>query len=90
MALLIDAMPAESSASGQPSDLEAVRAVLNAGPSPELRRVHVDATAEYLILTGSVSSFYLKQLAQETVRCKCAGRRLLNCIGVRPMQSVEA
>ena len=88
MALLIDAMSSEFSASGEPSYLDAVRAVLVAGPSPELRRVHVDATAEYLILTGSVSSFYMKQLAQETVRCKCAGRKMLNCIGVRVTSTV--
>jgi len=90
MALLIDAVPMETSGSGELCYLDAVRAVLIAGPSPELRRVHVDATADYLILTGSVTSFYHKQLAQETVRCKCDGRKLLNCIGVRTPSAVTA
>jgi len=90
MALLIDPIPTESCASGEPNYLDAVWAVLAAGPSPELRRLHLDCTAEHLILTGSVSSYYVKQLAQETVRSKCGGRKILNCIGVRAAAVVEA
>lgn len=34
---------------------------------PALRRLSVEGNEEILILSGQVSSFYLKQLAQETI-----------------------
>lgn len=34
---------------------------------PALRRLSVEETEETIILSGRVSSYYLKQLAQETI-----------------------
>jgi len=43
-------------------------AVLSSSPMPELRRLEVYADEDEVILVGRVSSYYLKQLAQECVR----------------------
>ena len=39
--------------------------VLTASPLPQLRRLVVVATDSEVVITGQVSSYYLKQLAQE-------------------------
>ena len=57
--------------------------VLAASPMPELRRLEVEATDEAVTLRGRVSSFYLKQMAQECVKPAVAGRRLVNRVEVR-------
>jgi osmotically-inducible protein OsmY len=57
-------------------------AVLSASPMPELRRLAVEATDEVIILSGRVSSYYLKQMAQECVRTATAGRRVVNRVEV--------
>jgi hypothetical protein len=44
----------------------------------ELRELRVDGTATQLHLTGRVSSFYHKQLAQEAVRSVTQGRQIVN------------
>ena len=56
--------------------------VLAASPMPELRRLSVEADDEVIVLSGRVSSFYLKQMAQEAVKPAVAGRRLVNRIEV--------
>lgn len=43
---------------------EEVRVELRASCYSEVRRVECDEFDGYLVLTGSVSSFYLKQMAQ--------------------------
>lgn len=48
----------------------------------ELRRLSVTETDETIVLEGRVSRFYLKQLAQEVVRCATEGRRLINRVRV--------
>lgn len=48
----------------------------------ELRQIHVDERDEALELTGTVRSFYHKQLAQETVRSVAEGRPLINRLEV--------
>ena len=53
-------------------------ALLANSPLPEVRRLFVTATDEFVTLTGTVSTFYLKQIAQETVRSGVRNRRLLN------------
>ena len=47
-----------------------------------LRRLKVEETASEIIVSGSVSSYYLKQLAQECLIPYLGARRLRNCIDV--------
>jgi osmotically-inducible protein OsmY len=47
-----------------------------------LRRVTVRVANDRIVLMGSVSSFYLKQLAQEEARRACPQRRVCNEIEV--------
>jgi hypothetical protein len=49
---------------------------------PQLRGLVVALTVEELVITGTVSSFYLKQLAQEAVRPFLGTRRLINRVQV--------
>jgi hypothetical protein len=55
---------------------------LKQSPLPDLRRLHVEETEFEVILTGVVTSYYLKQLAQETVRPALGRRRLRNRVVV--------
>lgn len=50
--------------------------------NPALRRLSVEETADLVTLTGRVSSFYAKQLAQEAILPHLAGRELINRIVV--------
>jgi hypothetical protein len=56
--------------------------VLTASPLPQLRRLVVTVRGDEVVITGQVSSYYLKQLAQETVRPALGDRRLLNRVEV--------
>ena len=56
--------------------------VLHSSPLPALRKLAVEETDSEIILSGSVNSYYLKQLAQETVLPVLGGRRLLNRVQV--------
>jgi hypothetical protein len=47
-----------------------------------LRRLLVDETDDLVVLKGAVSSYYLKQLAQETVMPVLSGRELHNRVSV--------
>ncbi len=49
---------------------------------PALRRIAVEETDTRVVLTGTVPSYYLKQLAQEAVRSLCGERQLLNRVEV--------
>lgn len=55
---------------------------LSVSPIPHLRRLRVTASEHEVVITGRVPSFYLKQLAQETVRTSVGPRRLLNRVEV--------
>jgi hypothetical protein len=55
---------------------------LTSSPLPQLRRLVVTATEAEVVITGRVSSYYLKQLAQEAVRPALGRRRLLNRVEV--------
>ncbi len=55
---------------------------LTSSPLGQLRRVRVTENESEVVLTGQVSSYYLKQMAQETVRNAVGVRRLLNRIEV--------
>lgn len=56
--------------------------VLTASPLPQLRRLVVTETDHEVVITGRVSSYYLKQLAQEALRPALGDRRLLNQVEV--------
>ena len=73
---------AESSASEiQPS----AQMALARSPICELRELRVEPEEQGLVISGVVSSFYHKQLAQEAVRAICDGIEveLINAIRVR-------
>ena len=44
----------------------------------DLRRLEVTETASEIVITGIVTSYYLKQMAQEAVRPALNGRKLRN------------
>src|SRR5262249_45692763 len=55
---------------------------LTSSPIGQLRRLNVVADDSQVIITGQVSSYYLKQMAQETVRPLLGARLLLNHVEV--------
>lgn len=57
---------------------------LTASPLGQLRRLVVTADDTQVVITGRVSSYYLKQMAQETVRHALGERTLLNRVEVCP------
>jgi hypothetical protein len=61
-----------------------VRAALAESPIHELRTLQVESVHRALVLSGTVSSYYHKQLAQELVRsfCQRVGFDLINRIQV--------
>ena len=55
---------------------------LASSPVYELRELQVEHCGESLLISGAVSSFYHKQLAQEVVRSVCEGAEVVNSIRV--------
>jgi hypothetical protein len=55
---------------------------LTASPIYALRELRVDQTGDTLLISGLVSSFYHKQLAQEVVRAVSEGVEVVNSIRV--------
>ncbi|HEV3446107.1 MAG TPA: BON domain-containing protein [Gemmataceae bacterium] len=55
---------------------------LRASPIPSLRKLCVEETEEAIILSGSVSTYYHKQLAQETLMPLRGSRALHNKVTV--------
>ena len=49
---------------------------------PALRDLAVEESAEAIVITGVVTSYYLKQLAQETLRPIRGRRQLVNHVRV--------
>ena len=58
--------------------------VLTSSPLPQLRRLVVTVNEAEVVITGRVSSYYMKQLAQEALRHTLGDRRLLNRVEVCP------
>lgn len=56
--------------------------VLTSSPLPQLRRLTVQVREGEVVITGQVPSYYLKQLAQETLRPTLGDRRLRNLVEV--------
>lgn len=59
------------------------QSALAESPFHELRQLRVDQQHGALALSGCVSSFYHKQLAQEVVRSVCRDVELVNDVRVR-------
>ena len=55
---------------------------LNESPIYALRNLSVERAGEVLYISGRVSSFYYKQLAQEVVRAASNGLQVRNTIDV--------
>lgn len=51
---------------------------------PALRRIRVEEADGEVVISGSLPSYYYKQLAQETVLPAIGGRRLINRVTVTP------
>ena len=49
---------------------------------PALRKLAIEETDEVIVIRGSVSSYYLKQLAQEALMIHLDGRTLFNRVTV--------
>ena len=49
---------------------------------PALRHLHVEETDECVIISGRVATYYLKQLAQETLMPMRGERQLVNRVSV--------
>ena len=60
----------------------AVASILRQSPLPDLRRLHVEETEFEVVLMGVVPSYYLKQLAQETIKGAIGDRTLRNRVVV--------
>jgi len=58
--------------------------ILTTSPLPQLRRLVVTVNEGEIVITGRVSSYYMKQLAQEALRSTVGDRRLLNHVEVCP------
>lgn len=58
------------------------QAALANSPFYELRELQVACRDDVLSISGCVSSFYHKQLAQEVVRSVCTGMTVVNSICV--------
>jgi hypothetical protein len=55
---------------------------LHRSPFPALRKLTLEENENSIIIQGQVSSYYLKQLAQETLLPLLDGRQLLNRVQV--------
>ncbi len=76
-----DIQPAMSESPGTVV-LTRAQAALDTSPIRDLHDLHVEQTEAGLLITGSVTSFYHKQLVQETVRTVSAGVDLVNSVHV--------
>jgi hypothetical protein len=67
-----------------PSTLEQSRAelALRHSPIPALRKLSVEETEAAVVIHGNVPSYYLKQLAQETLMPLLGNRELRNRVAV--------
>jgi hypothetical protein len=59
-----------------------VEQTLRQSPIPALRKLRVEESEKEVVLTGNVTSYYLKQLAQEAVMPVLGKRGLLNQVVV--------
>jgi len=55
---------------------------LQQSPIPALRRLRIEESESAVVIAGEVTSYYLKQLAQETIMPFLGSRELQNRVGV--------
>jgi hypothetical protein len=65
------------------------QAALAKSPFYELRELQVEQRDDALLISGCVSRFYHKQLAQEVVRSVCADMRVISSIRVEPEEELR-
>jgi hypothetical protein len=65
-------------------EMDSLTLALRHHPVGPLRRLRVEEYGNEVVLTGTLGSFYHKQLAQEALMPLLAGRRLHNRIEVEP------
>jgi hypothetical protein len=70
--------------SGFQDVLGQAKKMLNESPFAALRVLQVEQRGELVMLHGKVDTFFLKQLAQETVRSATRGIEMINAIRVEP------
>lgn len=56
--------------------------VLRESPITALRRLQIEENDDEVVISGFVSSYYLKQMAQETILPVLGARELLNHVRV--------
>lgn len=71
-----------STATSLSTDSSPIVEALRRSKIPALRRLEAEESESAVVLTGSVPSYYLKQLAQEAVLPLCGERRLINRVEV--------
>jgi osmotically-inducible protein OsmY len=64
------------------ADLERIKTSLESSPYEPVRKVTVKLDGQRVILSGTVRSFYMKQVAQETARLNGNGFMVVNHIEV--------
>ena len=69
-----------------PTTMEPTHAsqALRRSPIPALRKLSLEETDDVVVINGRVSTYYLKQLAQEAVMPSLRGRELRNRVAVVP------
>ena len=66
----------------EPGGPDKAKNLLSQSPVTELRELQVSNDGQSLFISGRVSSFYHKQLAQETVRQVATGLHVVNRVNV--------
>jgi hypothetical protein len=69
---------------GRGDVVDRAQGLLAQSPQADLHQLRVDRRGQVLMLRGRVRSYYLKQLAQETVRAAATGLVLDNRVAVEP------
>ena len=70
--------------SGFQDVLGQAKKMLNDSPFHALHALRVEQSGDHVMLKGQVESFFLKQLAQETVRSATRGIEMVNEVLVGP------
>jgi hypothetical protein len=63
--------------------------ILQNSPLPQLRRLKVVVNDQEVIISGTVTSYYMKQLAQEALRPSIGRLRLINRVEVRSLEKTK-